>query len=328
MHGCAATCGHRAFVDGYRQERERQEIVAENASLGYGAEYKEWVADHPLPTLKEWMKHREKAPDMATDGWSDDSDRLANWDQKAEQQRARELQDLDRKAEAAAEKVEMQRYLAVDIEPPTLQEIRDYNETGLLGAAMVSDEALPALQTVRNEFTDVFHENVGKAILDQAADGAAHDAETVTAVLRERGQLVIEADTEFPLRRVEPSEYGLGAWVKGANPADANALAQAMRQDTRARYLEGVGERALTSAREALEAGEDPGLAFARTANDLVAMPAKLDLDLREVRNTATLEAVDTRKPRPVSLASEATTPNLGLPARPATMNLRAVASA
>jgi hypothetical protein len=315
-------------VNDYRQERERQETLAANASLGYDTEYKEWVADHPLPTLREWMKHREKAPDMATDGWSDDSDRLANWDQKAEQQRARELQDLDRKAEAAAEKVEMQRYLAVDIEPPTLQETRDYNETGLLGAAMVSDEALPALQTVRNEFTDAFHENVGKAILDQVNDGAAHDAETVTAVLRERGQLVIEADTEFPLRRVEPAEYGLGAWAHGANPADANALAQAIRQDTRGRYLEGVGERALTSAREALEAGEDPGLAFARTANDLVAMPAKLDLDLREIRNTATLEAVDTRTPRPVVLASEATTPNLGLPARPKTMNLRAVASA
>jgi hypothetical protein len=257
-----------------------------------------------------------------------DEERLGQWDQQAERDRARSLQDLDRKAEAAAEKAEMQRYLAVDIEPPTLQEIRDYNETGLLGAAMVSDEALPALQTVRNEFTDVFHENVGKAILDQAADGAAHDAETVTAVLRERDQLTIGADPEFPMRTVEPSEYGLGAWAKGANPADANALAQAMRQDTRGRYLEGVGERAAASAREALEAGEDPGLAFARTANDLVAMPARLDLDLQEVRNTATLEAVDTRKPRPVTLASEATTPNLGLPARPVTMNLRAVASA
>jgi hypothetical protein len=321
-------------VNDYRQERERQEIVAENASLGYGTEYKEWVADHPLPTLKEWMLHREKGPDMEPTVPERASIKDAEqwtWTKEAQPAqiaRFREMEAADRATEAAAEKVEMQRYLAVDVEPPTLQEVRDYNETGLLGAAMVSDEALPALQTVRNEFTDVFHENVGKAILDQVNDGAAHDAETVTAVLRERGQLTIGTDPEYPMRTVEPSEYGLGAWAKGANPADANALAQAMRQDTRGRYLEGVGERALTSAREALEAGEDPGLAFARTANDLVAMPPKLDLDLQEVRNTATLEAVDTRKPRPVTLASEATPPNLGLPARPSTANLRAVASA
>lgn len=361
---------HQQWVRAYREERQRCEIEAENVSLGYGTEYAEYIKDHPLPTLKEWMKHREKAPDVAEQAYrkgdkvwhhgrqqeyevaldgvqrgrvkiqdgkrqysvnAKDIERRT-WteeDRPVETARVTEMQELDRAFEAAAEKVEMQRYLGVDTEPPTVQEIRDYNETGLLGAAMVSDEALPALRTVRNEFSDQFHANVGKAILDQAADGAPHDAEAVTAVLREREQLVLEHDPALPMRTVDPAEYGLATWAKGANPADANALAQEIRQYHRTDYLAGVGERLQQSALAAAEAGEDPGLAFARSANELVAVPARLDLDLREVRNTASLEAVDTRKPaRVVTARSEATTVNLGLPARPSTPNLRALASA
>lgn len=357
MRGCAVTCGHRQFVEGYRQERERQEIVAENVSLGYDTEYAEYVADHPLPTFKQWLK-QSKGPEMteSTERWS-----WTKEEQPAEVARVEELQTADRRAEAAIEKAEMDRYQAVDVEPPTLRQVRDYNETGLLGAAMVSDEALPALRTVCNEFTDVFHENVAKAILDQAADGAPHDAAAVEAVLRERKVYALpevpapakdlrpygpyypnlppgqeqpnkqwEAEPpEIPSQLPVGAEYGLGAWQNGANPADANALAQAVRQDTRARYLEGVGTRLQQSALAAAEAGEDPGLAFARSANELVSVPPRLDLDLREIKNTASLDAVDTTRPvRVVRAATEATTPHLGLPARPQTAHLKALASA
>ena len=264
---------------------------------------------------------------MTTDGWSDDSERLANWDQKAEQQWARELQELDRKAEAAAEKVEMQRYLAVDIEPPTLQEIRDYNETGLLGAAMVSDEALPALQTVGTS-----SRMSSTRMSARQSWTRQRTARRMTLRLSPRSAGARPAhDRDRPgVSDANRGAVGVRSWRVGERGKPGR------RQRTGSGYATGhprplPGRRGRTSsasAREALEAGEDPGLAFARTANDLVGMPAKLDMDLREVRNTATLEAVDTRKPRPVTLASEATTPHLGLPARPATMNLRAVASA
>jgi hypothetical protein len=336
MRGCVATCGHRQWVEGYREERERQEIVAENVSLGYDTEYAEWVADHPLPTLKEWMKHREKAPEMATDkpldrATASDSERLANWDRPAEQERARALDKLDRHSEAAAENAEMKRYLAVDIDQPTVQEIRAYNETGLLGAAMVSDEALPALRTVRGEFSDVFHENVGRAILDQAADGAPHDSESITEVLRERNQLPLEHDPDIPMRTVDRGEYGLGAWERGAVPDDANALAKKIREAHRCDYLADVGQRLQQDSQTALKAGADPAFVFARSANELVNVPPRIDLDLRQLKNSASLDAVDTTKsatPRVITVPSEATVPRLGLPARPMTMNLKAVASA
>lgn len=315
------------MVTTYREERQRREIEAENVSLGYDTEYKEWVADHPLPTFKQWLKQSKRPDEMP------EQEFRASWKGKAERDeevaKAQAQWAADRKDEAAAEAAEMRRYLADDHDLPTLQQVRDYNETGLLGAAMVSDEALPALRTVRNEFSDVFHENVGKAILDQAADGAPHDAATVEVVLRERGQLTIETDTQYPMRVVDPAEYGLGSWERGANPADANALAQAIRGDYRSRYLAGVGERLQQSALAAAEAGEDPGLAFSRSANELVSVPPRLDLDLREIRNTATLEAVDTTRPvRVAAVRSEATTlSDLGLPPKPVLQTVPRIAA-
>jgi hypothetical protein len=49
-------CGHRAIVDAYRDERLRQEIVAENATLGYPSEYADWLRDCPLITFHQWLK--------------------------------------------------------------------------------------------------------------------------------------------------------------------------------------------------------------------------------------------------------------------------------
>jgi len=233
MHGCAVTCGHRQWVTGYREERERQEIIAENVSLGYNIERAEWIADHPLPTLKQWMKHREKAPQMAPAKgpqefragdmvWHHERQQLFKvvvldqktgalgiqgassrerlpldpaeverraWtqqDRPAETAKANAQWAADRKAEQDAEMAEMRRLGSVDPETATLQELRDHHEQSLLGGALKTDAALPALEKVRNEFANSFHEHVAKAILDQAADGAPHDAESVEAVLRER----------------------------------------------------------------------------------------------------------------------------------------------
>lgn len=191
MRGCAITCGHRQWVEGYRDERQRQEIVAENVSLGYDTEHAEWLADHPLPTLKQWMKHREKAPEKMVNQPLDrevatDARRLANWDRNAEQDHARAQWTADRKGEDAVEAAEMRRYLAFDPDTATVQEARAYHEQSLLGGAMLSDGALPALEVVQDEFSEAFHANVARAILDQARDGAPHDADAVEAVLRER----------------------------------------------------------------------------------------------------------------------------------------------
>ena len=49
-------CGHRAIVEAYRQERQRQEALADDQSLGYATELAEWVRDHPLITFHQWLK--------------------------------------------------------------------------------------------------------------------------------------------------------------------------------------------------------------------------------------------------------------------------------
>lgn len=55
MKGCKTMCGHRLIVDTYRQERERQESVAEEVTLGYAREYGEYVRDNPLLTFKNYL---------------------------------------------------------------------------------------------------------------------------------------------------------------------------------------------------------------------------------------------------------------------------------
>jgi hypothetical protein len=47
---------HRDRVDAYREERRRQEDLAEEMSLGYGTEYAEWIRDHPLITFRAWLR--------------------------------------------------------------------------------------------------------------------------------------------------------------------------------------------------------------------------------------------------------------------------------
>lgn len=60
MAGCKASCLHRALVQSYKDERIRQEDVAEQLSLGYQTEFREYIASHPLITFKEWLVGNRK----------------------------------------------------------------------------------------------------------------------------------------------------------------------------------------------------------------------------------------------------------------------------
>jgi hypothetical protein len=55
MTNCDVGCLHRQFVMAYRQERQRCEQVAEDASRGYATERREYLERCPLPTFKNWV---------------------------------------------------------------------------------------------------------------------------------------------------------------------------------------------------------------------------------------------------------------------------------
>lgn len=60
MRGCAVSCGHRRLVEAYKDERIRQEDIAEAVSLGYDTELAEYLESNPLITFKEWLiGHRQ-----------------------------------------------------------------------------------------------------------------------------------------------------------------------------------------------------------------------------------------------------------------------------
>lgn len=62
MKGCSSRCLHFLHVLAYRQERERQEEIAEQASNGYAIEHGEYVKEHPLLTFKDYLQQ--------TKGWN------------------------------------------------------------------------------------------------------------------------------------------------------------------------------------------------------------------------------------------------------------------
>lgn len=39
----------------YRDERERQERLCEEESMGYETEMEQWKKDHPMITFKQWL---------------------------------------------------------------------------------------------------------------------------------------------------------------------------------------------------------------------------------------------------------------------------------
>lgn len=52
---------HFELVQGYREERQRQLAVAEEASLGYVAEGLAYTEKHPLITFRDWLIYQRRA---------------------------------------------------------------------------------------------------------------------------------------------------------------------------------------------------------------------------------------------------------------------------
>ena len=55
MRNCVATCAHRRFVYDYQSERMRQEMVADDVSIGYATERAMYLERKPLITFKKWL---------------------------------------------------------------------------------------------------------------------------------------------------------------------------------------------------------------------------------------------------------------------------------
>jgi hypothetical protein len=55
MAGCAVSCLHRQLVMAYREERQRQEALAEHASYGYRSELRDHLEQHPMITFRDWL---------------------------------------------------------------------------------------------------------------------------------------------------------------------------------------------------------------------------------------------------------------------------------
>lgn len=69
MAGCKASCAHRAFVQGYRDERYRQELDLVERSMGYDTEIadnKRVMAEQgrPLINFRDYLKHSRRTEAM------------------------------------------------------------------------------------------------------------------------------------------------------------------------------------------------------------------------------------------------------------------------
>jgi len=263
MRGCAATCGHRMFVEGYRQERKRMEIAGENASLGYAEELRDWLEANPIPTFKDWLIQSKREPMPEPINYPEPS----------------QFMRFTTEAEA--------------------------NEASLLAIAMNTEDGVEMLRVldVDQEFTNPFHTQIAHAITDLADSGQAHDAEVTTDLLRGRGQLppqwdparpmrsaeaplqVHQAsplDLDVPLRTVDPTRYGLGAWQAHAMPGySAGSFASDIRADYLPRHLVDITERATALADAAVASGDVAAVKTARLAmaQELVDFPPELGYD-------------------------------------------------
>lgn len=56
-HARWCSSAHFRRVWDYREERQRQERVAEERSNGYDTELREWLAEHPLLTFRDYLIH-------------------------------------------------------------------------------------------------------------------------------------------------------------------------------------------------------------------------------------------------------------------------------
>jgi hypothetical protein len=346
MRECPVTCGHKMFVMAYREESLRHEIAGENASLGYEEELRDWLVDNPRPLFKDWLIHTKREAPMADQElqfgrpaptpvrdekkWTPEA--------LAEVARIEAMRQRDLAADAALDAPREDRQAAyaewagdpadpLRTGPSFLQfETRqEANEALLLGAAMYSDAGANALQVIKpEEFTVPLHKDVAKAIVYQHRRREPHDAAAVSDMLREAGRLPAQMDPQACMVKVDPREYGLGAWETYAPmPQMAPGFAQAVRAEYRARYLEEACVQTAALARGGIEYGPNglpdndlTGDARRQLAEKLVAMPKELGPDLKERSSTGSSENVDTRSLKPPA-ARRFDQPELRMPPPP-----------
>lgn len=340
------------FVMAFREESTRHEIAGENASLGYEQELRDWLETNPKPLFKDWLIHtKREVPPMPSGelqfGRPAQSERqvldprpmLPKETYEAEMHRVNELRQRDlakekmfdeprqaRQAEYAVWSGQSDDLLRTGASFLKFDSNRKANEAFLLGSALYSDAGVKALQVIHpDEFSVAFHRDVARAIVYQSRRGEPHDAAAISDMLREAGRLPASMDPLACMVKVDPREYGLGAWETYAPmPQQAPGFAQAVRAEYRARYLEEACVQTAAQARGAIEYGpaglpdnDLTGKARMDLAHKLMDMPKELDPDLKERASTGSSESVDTREMVPATAQAWKVPPDLHLPPPP-----------
>lgn len=154
MRSCVATCGHRALVEGYRNERRRQWSELIEFTGGYDTEIADRLRElqekgTPLIDYKTWLKQSARPPE--------DRDMPVTWNDA--------LLSSSRIGDPAAEQV-------------------------LLATIMEHPENAAYLDNFRpQEFTTLLHQRVAEGIQDLSRNGEIADAMSVENWLRENNAL-------------------------------------------------------------------------------------------------------------------------------------------
>jgi hypothetical protein len=177
------------------------------------------------------------------------------------------------------------------------------NEASLLAIAMNTEDGVVALRAldIDQEFTNPFHAQIAHAITDLADASLDHDAQAVTDLLRTRHQLPPQwdpaqpmrspeataqvhqdrpLDLDVPLRTVDSTRYGLGAWQAHAMPGhSAGSFASDIRAAYLPKHLVDITERSQEMAAAAAASGDVAMVKAARLgfAQELVNFPPELD---------------------------------------------------
>lgn len=241
------------------------EIAGENASLGYAEELRDWIEQNPMPTFKDWLIQSRREP--MTESIEQPPDTTG------------QFMRFTTEAEA--------------------------NEASLLAIAMNTEDGVEALRSldIDQEFTNPFHAQVAHAVTDLADAHLSHDAQAVTDLMRTRRQLPptwdparpmrseefrqhvphnTQLDLTIPMRTVNPTQYGLGAWQANAMPGhSAGSFASDIRAAYLPRHLRDITTRAADLAAGAAATGDVGAVKAARLAmaQELVNFPPELDYD-------------------------------------------------
>jgi len=172
MRSCAALCGHRALVEGYRDERRRQWSELIEFTKGYDTEVTERLVElrengTPLIDYKTWLKQNARPPEDRDMPTPEGADALLS---------------------------------PSGIGDPAAEQI-------LLATVMEHPEHAGYLQQFRpGEFTTLLHQKVAAGIQDLDRQGIEPHAETVEAWIRENREYGPHPDWDSRFYR--PDRFG------------------------------------------------------------------------------------------------------------------------